>query len=71
MDIVKFIIKRIAYLIVLLLGVATIVFVLTRLVPSDPVSANLSQRNLNNPEIVEAFRQKWGLDKPVWEQYLI
>lgn len=71
MDTLKFIIKRIAYLIVLLLGVATIVFILTRLVPSDPVSANLSQRNLSDPEIVQAFREKWGLDKPVWEQYLI
>ena len=66
MDTLKFIVKRIAYLIVLLLGVATIVFILTRLVPTDPVAANLSQRNLNDPEIVEAFRQKWGLDKPVW-----
>lgn len=71
MDTLKFIVKRIAYLIVLLLGVATIVFILTRLVPTDPVAANLSQRNLNDPEIVEAFRQKWGLDKPVWEQYVI
>ncbi|MCD8155555.1 MAG: ABC transporter permease [Clostridiales bacterium] len=71
MDTLKFIAKRILYLIVLLFGVATIVFILTRLVPTDPVAANLSQRNLNDPEMVAAFRAKWGLDKPVWEQYLI
>ena len=71
MDTLKFILKRLAYLIVLLLGVATIVFILTRLVPSDPVSANLSQRNLNDPEIVQAFYERWGLDKPVWEQYIL
>lgn len=71
MDTLKFIIKRIFYLLILLLGVATIVFVLTRLVPTDPVAANLSQRNLNNEEMVNAFRAKWGLDKPVWQQYLI
>ncbi len=71
MDILKLIIKRLVYLLILMIGLATIVFVLTRLVPGDPVSANLSQRNLNNPEIVEAFRVKWGLDKPVWEQYLL
>lgn len=71
MDTVKFIIKRIIYLIILLLGVATIVFILTRLVPTDPVAANLSQRNLNNQEMVDAFRAKWGLDKPVWQQYII
>lgn len=71
MDTLKFIIKRIFYLLIFLLGVATIVFVLTRLVPTDPVAANLSQRNLNNEEMVNAFRAKWGLDKPVWQQYLI
>lgn len=71
MDTLKFIIKRIFYLLILLLGVATIVFVLTRLVPTDPVAANLSQRNLNNEEMVNDFRAKWGLDKPVWQQYLI
>lgn len=71
MDTLKFIIKRIFYLLILLLGVATIVFVLTRLVPTDLVAANLSQRNLNNEEMVNAFRAKWGLDKPVWQQYLI
>lgn len=71
MDTLKFIIKRIFYLLILLLGVATIVFVLTRLVPTDPVAANLSQRNFNNEEMVNAFRAKWGLDKPVWQQYLI
>mgnify|MGYP002770822648 CR=1 FL=1 len=71
MDTLRFIIKRIFYLLILLLGVATIVFVLTRLVPTDPVAANLSQRNLNNEEMVNAFRAKWGLDKPVWQQYLI
>lgn len=71
MDTLKFIIKRIFYLLILLLGVATIVFVLTRLVPTDPVAANLSQRNLGNEEMVNAFRAKWGLDKPVWQQYLI
>ncbi len=70
MDTLKFILKRILYLIIMLIGVATIVFILTRLVPTDPVTANLSQRNLGNEELVEAFRQKWGLDKPVWQQYL-
>ncbi len=71
MDTLKFIVKRIIYLLILLLGVATIVFILTRLVPTDPVAANLSQRNLSDPEIVAAFRQKWGLDKPIWEQFII
>jgi peptide/nickel transport system permease protein len=67
----KFLIKRIFFLIILLFGVATIVFFLSNLVPADPVVAHLSQRNLNNPEIVNAFKLKWGLDKPLYVQYFV
>ena len=71
MDRLKFIVKRIAFMVVMLFGVATIVFILTKLVPGDPVTANLSQRALNDPEIVEAYKIKYGLDKPVIMQYLL
>lgn len=47
------------------------VFILSHMVPSDPVVANLSQRNMSNPELVEIFRAKWGLDKPLHIQYLV
>ena len=56
---------------VLLLGVSIMVFLISHLVPSNPVSANLSQTAMSDPEIVAAYEAKWGLDKPVWEQYLI
>ena len=46
------------------------VFLISHTVPSDPVVANLSQRNLDNPEMVAAFRAKWGLDRPFYRQYL-
>ena len=46
----KFIGKRVVNLIVMLLGVATLVFILTKMIPGDPVVANLSQRALNDPE---------------------
>lgn len=69
MDTLKYILKRLAYLVVLLLGVASLVFMLSKLVPGSPVVANLSQSNLNNPEIVAAFEEKWGLNDPVYVQY--
>lgn len=69
MDTLKYILKRLAYLVVLLLGVATLVFFLSKMVPGSPVVANLSQSNLNNPEIVAAFEEKWGLDQPIYVQY--
>ena len=57
----KFIGKRVVYLAVMLFGVATMVFILTKMIPGDPVVANLSQSALNVPEIGAASRAKHGL----------
>ncbi len=59
------------FLLFLLFGVALFVFILSHLVPSDPVAANLSQSALNNPEIVAAFKEKWGLDQSLFSQLLL
>ncbi|MFV0527559.1 MAG: ABC transporter permease [Lachnospiraceae bacterium] len=67
----RFILKRIVLLVIMLFGVASIVFLLTKLIPGDPAAANLSQRSLSDPEIVAAFRAKNGLDKPLIVQYLL
>ena len=69
MERLRFIGKRLIYLVIMLLGVATLVFILTKLVPGDPVTANLSQRALSDPEIVAAYKMRYGLDKPVITQY--
>ena len=71
MEQLKFIGKRLLYLIVMLFGVATLVFILTKMIPGDPTVANLSQRALNDPEIVAAYRAKHGLDQPVIVQYFL
>ena len=71
MERLKFIGKRLIYLVVMLFGVATLVFILTKMIPGDPTVANLSQRALNDPEVVAAYRAKYGLDQPVFVQYSI
>ena len=71
MERLKFIGKRLIYLVVMLFGVATLVFILTKMIPGDPTVANLSQRALNDPEVVAAYRAKYGLDQPVFVQYLL
>lgn len=50
------------------LGVATVVFVLVRLVPGDP--ALLIAGTDSSPEQVAEIRRMLGLDLPVWDQYL-
>ena len=56
---------------ILLLGVSLFVFLISHMVPSNPAAANLSQTALSDPEVVAAYEAKWGLDKPVIEQYAI
>ncbi len=68
---VRYLIRRLLLMVVLLLGVSVMVFLISHMVPSNPVAANLSQTALNDPEIVAAYEAKWGLDKPLHEQYFI
>lgn len=50
-------------------GITLIAFSLTNLVPADPVLANIGIRASENPAIVKAFREHYGLDKPLPVQY--
>ena len=47
----------------LLLGIATIVFIVSRLTPADPLGSIVGERNMNNPEVVAAAEERWGLDE--------
>lgn len=40
----------------LLLGIASIVFLVSRLTPADPLVSIVGERNLNNPEVVAAAK---------------
>ncbi|MEV8253376.1 ABC transporter permease [Rhodoglobus sp. NPDC076762] len=65
----KTIVKRLLTTVALLWGVTVVTFLLVSVVPGDPAAANLSQQAYDDPEIREAFRQKWGLDQPLIVQY--
>jgi len=68
---VRFLARRLAALFLLGLGITFVAFVLTELVPGDPAAANLGQRAIGDPAAVQAFRQHYGLDKPLPVQYLL
>jgi peptide/nickel transport system permease protein len=65
----RYIAQRVALLLVTLLGVLTVTFVVSRLLPGSPLTAMLGPKP--TAEQVELARQALGLDKPVWQQYLI
>ena len=71
MPLYRYILRRLLFVIPLLIGITLVAFIIANAVPADPINANLPQNQLNNPEIVAAFRAEWGLDKSPVEQYLV
>ena len=56
---------------ILLFGIVLVTFSLTVIVPGDPVRAALGEGASSNPATVAAFREKFGLDEPVWVRFFI
>ncbi|MCD6057240.1 MAG: transporter permease [Thermomicrobiales bacterium] len=46
-------------------------FLIVHFVPADPVQAQLGDLASADPELVRVFRERWGLDRPIWDQYVI
>ncbi len=66
----KYILRRILIAFPLILGVTTVVFVMLRVaLPGDPAKVLAGPRA--TPELIEQIRHNLGLDRPVFEQYLI
>ena len=66
----RFILRRLLATPFLLIGVASAAFCITQLAGGDPLSALVPERQMNNPEIVAAAKERWGLDQPVFLRYL-
>lgn len=61
-------VRRAIALVPLLFGITLILFVLTNLLPGDPVRVALGQDA--SPEQVQAYRDELKLDDPLWQQYI-
>jgi peptide/nickel transport system permease protein len=62
-----FLLKRILLLIPSLIGVTMMVFVISHVVPADPVGIALGPEATQ--EQISAMRESWGLNKPLYIQY--
>ncbi|MFQ6111217.1 MAG: nickel ABC transporter permease [Nitrospinota bacterium] len=65
----RFLLRRLALLIPVLLGVSTVVFLVTHVLPGDPVDLMLGETA--QPAQREELRRSLGLDKPLPHQYLL
>ena len=63
----KYLLKRVLYMLLTLFLVATITFFLMKLMPGTPYT---NQAKMTASQI-EIMNKQYGLDKPIWEQYLI
>jgi len=60
--------NRIALALPVLLGISLVVFLMLKLVPGDPAIALLGPQA--EPRDIQMLRQAWGLDRPIYEQYM-
>ena len=67
-ELFKYTLSRLALLPIMLWMISTLVFILLRIAPGDPVDAILGNRA--NELARESLRIKLGLDKPLISQYL-
>ena len=65
----RFIIRRLLLSIPVLLGIVLLVFVLARVIPGDPCTATYAEKA--TPELCAQFEIRYGLDKPITEQFVI
>lgn len=63
----RYVLKRLVWLLVVLFGLCVITFTLSRIVPGDPAAAYLGPRA--RPEQVALVRKQLGLDRPLYIQF--
>ncbi len=67
-----YIIKRLIYAVIIAWGIVTVTFILIRVGPSSPADkylANLSATGQDVSQVVAAIEARYGLDKPIYQQY--
>lgn len=64
----RYILKRLMAGILTIWVIITITFVLMHAVPGNPFQ--MKEENKTPPEVMARLEQKYGLDKPLWQQYL-
>jgi peptide/nickel transport system permease protein/oligopeptide transport system permease protein len=68
-SLLTYIVKRSLATVPTLIGATTLIFFLIRVLPGDPV--HLLAGEQTSPEIIERLRSEFGLDKPIYIQYLL
>jgi len=63
----RYVVRRLLLLVPILLGVSLLIFFWIRALPGSPAESLLGERA--TPALVQVYRHRYGLDKPVYVQY--
>jgi len=63
-----YVLRRLGLLLFVIVSVLTIMFVLFKLLPGDPLSVYVDS-NFSD-EMIRRQKELWGLDQPIWVQYV-
>jgi peptide/nickel transport system permease protein len=70
MGLKEYLVKRSIYLIITIYVIITLNFLIFRIMPGDPVSMLVAEQVIR-PEMVEQIKRLYGLDLPLWQQYVL
>jgi peptide/nickel transport system permease protein len=71
----QYLLRRLGIFVLIIWVASTLNFIIPRLAPGDPIGAILGQMQVqgatvaNSAEIIAAFRERFGLDDPLYVQY--
>lgn len=74
---VRYLVRRIIFLVLVVVTAASLNFVLPRLTGQNPIRERLAEQMLSGSaitagveDLIATYDEKFGLDKPLWQQYL-
>lgn len=65
----SYLLRRVLLLVPVLFGVTLLTFVISHVLPADPVSIIAGPKATE--EQIQRIRERWGLDQPIYKQYAI
>jgi peptide/nickel transport system permease protein len=69
MHLASYVLRRLLQLVPVVIGVTFLVFFMVHLLPGDPARTVLGEHA--SPQRVALLHKQWGLDHPLWAQYLL
>mgnify|MGYP000188680476 CR=1 FL=1 len=71
MSLRRFILRRLLLVVPIMFGVSLITFGLTKLAPGGPIQLIIGFNPNIGPQDIASLRAQYGLDEPLWRQYLV